>query len=255
MQVTDQIGNVLHFEQSPLRIVSLVPSISELLWDLNLRKELVGVTKFCIHPTALRKEKTIVGGTKNVKVSRVLELAPDLVIANLEENTKEEVKELQQHVPTYVSDINTTDDMAEFVLAIGQICNRHSETTEVLQKLTETLKHLPTRVEKRSAIYLIWNDPFMSIGGDTFIAHMMEKVGYTNCLQDEERYPMLTADDINRIGPDELLLSSEPFPFKEEHREQLQKQFPNIKVKCVDGEVFSWYGSRLYKVKDYLHSI
>ncbi len=255
IQIKDQIGSLLTFKQAPLRIISLVPSISELLWDLGLENELVGVTKFCIHPVNLRKEKIIVGGTKNVKINRVLELQPDLVIANLEENTKEEIEELQRHVPTYVSDINTTDDMLAFIQAIGKLCNRQPQTAEVIKKLSNALADLPKKEEKKSAIYLIWNEPFMSIGGDTFISHMMENVGYVNSLQQEERYPVLTADDIRKIAPEELLLSSEPYPFKEKHREQLQKQFPNIKVKCVDGEAFSWYGSRIYKVKDYLNSI
>jgi ABC-type Fe3+-hydroxamate transport system substrate-binding protein len=255
IQIKDQIGSLLTFKQAPLRIVSLVPSISELLWDLELENELVGVTKFCIHPVNLRKEKITVGGTKNVKISRVLELQPDLVIANLEENTKQEIEELQQQVPTFVSDISTIDDMIAFIQLIGNLCNRQSATTEVIRKLSNTIAELPKKEEKKSAIYLIWNKPFMSIGGDTFISHMMEKVGYVNCLQQEERYPVLTADDIRKIAPEELLLSSEPYPFNEKHRDQLQEQFPNIKVKCVDGEAFSWYGSRLYKVKDYLHSI
>tara|TARA_R110002049_G_scaffold305407_1_gene501976 strand:- start:2459 stop:3229 length:771 start_codon:yes stop_codon:yes gene_type:complete len=254
IQLKDQMGSLLSFKQAPLRIVSLVPSISELIWDLDLHDELVGVTKFCIHPKNLRKEKVTVGGTKNVKLSRLESLKPDLVIANLEENTKDEVEAIAQLFPTYVSDINTVDQMLRFINDMALICNREKEANEIINKINDTISAIPSKTKKKKAIYLIWNDPFMSIGGDTFISHMMEKVGFENCFAKMERYPVLTNEDIKRISPDELWLSSEPFPFKETHRDELQNKFPDINVRLVDGEAFSWYGSRIFKVKNYLSS-
>lgn len=255
IQLKDQIGSLLNFKQAPLRIVSLVPSISELIWDLGLQDELVGITKFCIHPENLRKEKVIVGGTKNVKVERLLALKPDLVIANLEENTKEEIEEIAKLVPTYVSDINTVNDMQQFISDIGIICNKQQESRHILEKIADTLSVLPKKSENRKAIYLIWNDPYMSIGGDTFISNMMNQVGFENCLEKMDRYPQVSDEDIIRISPDELWLSSEPFPFNNNHQKELQNKYPDITVRLVDGEAFSWYGSRIYKAKEYLSSI
>jgi ABC-type Fe3+-hydroxamate transport system substrate-binding protein len=254
IQLKDQLGRMLNFEQSPQKIVSLVPSISELLWDMNLQDELVGVTKFCIHPKDLRAEKAIVGGTKNVKIERLMALQPDFVIANLEENTKDEIEAISKLVPTYISDINSIEEMRAFILDMGKICNRELESKSILKKVKETMDGIIPFHPIRTALYLIWNDPFMSIGNDTFINHMMEKVGYTNCLSNKTRYPVLTESDILELNPSEILLSSEPFPFKENHQIEIQKKFPNSKVKLVDGEAFSWYGSRIFKVKEYLAS-
>ena len=219
IQLKDQLGYVLSFEHVPKKIVSLVPSISELLWDLNLQEELIGVTKFCIHPEQLRRKKTIVGGTKQIKLQRIIDLKPDLVIANLEENTQEE-----------------------------------AERDHYKNSLKETMDAIDPMQPIRTAVYLIWNEPMMSIGNDTFINHMLERIGYKNCMGNKTRYPVLTEEEINQLQPDELLLSSEPYPFNAIHVKEFQHKFPNCKVRKVDGEAFSWYGSRLYKVKNYLTS-
>lgn len=254
IQLKDQMGSLLNFKQAPLCIVSLVPSISELIWDLGLHDELVGVTKFCIHPENLRKDKAIVGGTKNVKIERLLALNPDFVIANLEENTKEEIEIISKLIPTYISDINTVEQMLLFINDIGLICNREKEAEEIAKKISETMAAIPSKPKNKKAIYLIWNEPFMSIGGDTFISHIMQQVGFENCLKEMDRYPTLTFEDIQQISPDEIWLSSEPFPFKEAHQKELQNIFPYVTVRLVDGEAFSWYGSRIFKLKDYLSS-
>jgi len=254
IQLKDQMGRVLIFEQAPHKIVSLVPSISELLWDLNLQNELIGVTKFCIHPETLRAEKIIVGGTKNVKIERLLALKPDFVIANLEENTKEEIEIISAQIPTYISNINSIEEMKVLISDIGRICDRELESKGILEKVQNTMDEIIPIQPKRTALYLIWNDPFMSIGNDTFINHILERVGYKNCVDNKTRYPVLTEEEINQLQPDEILLSSEPYPFNEKHQIEIQKMFPNSNVSIVDGEAFSWYGSRIYKVKEYLTS-
>lgn len=253
IQLKDQMGRLLTFEQPPKRIVSLVPSLSELIWDMNLNTELIGVTKFCVHPDSLRKEKVIVGGTKNVKVDRLITLNPDLVIANQEENTREEIESISKLFPTYISDIKNIEDTLKLVEDVGIICDRKQEARDLTIKINNSLPH--NIQKKRSAIYLIWNDPYMSVGGDTFISHMMKRLGFENCLKSKVRYPLLTEEDILSISPDELLLSSEPYPFKETHLKTIQEQFPKVKVRLVDGEAFSWYGSRIYKVNEYLNSL
>ncbi len=253
MQLKDQMGRLLTFEEPPKRIVSLVPSLSELIWDMNLNTELTGVTKFCVHPELLRKEKVVVGGTKNVKADRIFSLNPELVIANQEENSREEIASIAKFFPTYISDVKNIEDLLKLIQDIGMICNRKREARDLAVKINNSLPH---NVEKKkSAIYLIWNEPYMSVGGDTFISHIMNRVGFENCLKSKERYPLLTKGEIISTSPDELLLSSEPFPFKETHLKTLQEQFPTIKVRLVDGEAFSWYGSRIYKVKEYLNSL
>lgn len=253
IQLKDQMGRLLTFEQPPKRIVSLVPSLSELIWDMNLNTELIGVTKFCVHPESLRKEKVIVGGTKNVKVDRLITLNPDLVIANQEENTREEIESISKLFPTYISDIKNIEDTLNLVEDVGIICDRKQEARDLAIKINTSLPH--NIQKKRSAIYLIWYDPYMSVGGDTFISHMMKRLGYENCLKSKERYPLLTEEDILSISPGELLLSSEPYPYKETHLKTIQEKFPKVKVRLVDGEAFSWYGSRIYKVNEYLNSL
>jgi len=241
------MGQVHRFAERPKRIVSLVPSITELLVDLGLRQNLVGCTKFCVHPIDLKNDTTVVGGTKNVKRLVVESLSPDLIIASKEENVKAQVESLRTTCPVWVSDVVDLKSGAKMNLLLGELYGVSNMIHILNQANAKSLKKhsIPNRGK---ALYFIWKDPYMSVGGDTYIHDVMQAVGYSNACGDQKRYPSLTEEQIKQIDPDHILLSSEPFPFKDQHIAELKALCPNAEVKLVDGEFFSWYGSRMGKL-------
>lgn len=253
MQTTDQIGNSITITAPPQRIVSLVPSITELLVDFGLEDQLVGVTKFCVHPERIRKEKTIIGGTKNINIDRITELQPDLIIANKEENVKEQVDELMESHTVYVSDITTRAEGIAFVESIGAVVGKEDEATEIAEQLR--LRQPLQKDNLPSTLYLIWRKPYMAAGGDTYIHDMLDHYGYANCLHDQHRYHELSKDRIQELNPQVVMLSSEPYPFGEKHITEIQTLLPEAQVVLVDGEAFSWYGTRELKVGRYYEEL
>jgi len=226
-----------------------VPSITETLCYIGLSDQTVGVTKFCIHPSDIKKKSHVIGGTKNPNLTKILSLLPDLIIANKEENRQEDIDFLRQYVPVYTSDIKTSIDHLRFVSDLQTILP-NTEAKNLVDKLTAILPYQENRLIR--SCYLIWKDPWMSIGNDTFIHHLMEKYGYENVCGNVQRYPILSIDDIKATRPEVIFLSSEPFPFKEKHIVDLQKEFPNILIRLVDGELFSWYGPKMLEAHEYL---
>lgn len=242
MEFIDQLNRTIFLPQSPRRIISLVPSQTELLVDLGLEERIVGVTKFCIHPRHLKKQKTIVGGTKNYRFDVIDSLQPDLIIGNKEENDRVGIEKLAAKYPVWMSDIFSLEDNYEMIRQIGEITEKEDRAKELIQKIRFSFE---TPIPKKgTCVYLIWNEPIMVAGQDTFINVMLEKAGFENLI-DESRYPVLEKEDLQRLKPDFLLLSSEPFPFKEKHLDFFRTLLPNSQIKLVDGELFSWYGSRL----------
>jgi ABC-type Fe3+-hydroxamate transport system substrate-binding protein len=237
----------------PKRIVSLVPSQTELLFDLGLDEETVGITKFCVHPEEWFRSKTRVGGTKTINIHKIAELQPDLIIANKEENVKEQIEALNSIAPVWVSDIHNLEDALEMIQTIGKLTDRY-EKAEIIAKLIQhRFDHLNESVKKKlNTLYLIWRKPWMSIGTDTFIHHIMHRAGLENVCKEHNRYPELTNEEIVQLNPALVLLSSEPYPFKEKHIEELQQLLPDAKIMLADGEMFSWYGSRLLHTPTYL---
>ena len=244
MNSVDQLGSAHHFEAVPQRIISLVPSITELLCDLGLRQNLVGCTKFCVHPADLKADTTIVGGTKNVRVETATALRPDIVIASKEENIREQVEALAEVCPAWVSDVTDLDSAADLLTRLGELFGVSERTTRIKLDNERTLTRL-AKSNRGSALYFIWRDPYMSIGGDTYINSVMRRLGYTNSVGDRLRYPALSAEDIQRLSPKHILLSSEPYPFAQKHVRELRDICPTARVELVDGELYSWYGSRL----------
>lgn len=249
----DPTGHSSSITAFPLRIISLVPSITELLYDLELDDRVIGITKFCIHPTQWFQHKKRVGGTKDPHISIIRELAPDLIIANKEENRKEDITILQHEFPTYTTDVNSIEDAIKMIQTIGQITGRQEKAEEIIATINLNLQ--PTGYSTNTAAYLIWKDPYMTVGGDTFINDMMRYAGLENVFQSQKRYPVTDLQTLKEIAPAYLLLSSEPYPFKEKHRTELQEALPHTKVMIVDGEMFSWYGSRMILAGDYLKLI
>ena len=236
--------NVSLINYPPKRIVSLVPSQTELLHYLGLEDEVVGITKFCVHPTEWFHYKTRVGGTKNVNIEKVASLQPDLIIANKEENVKEQIEQLEKIAPVWISDVNTLDEALSMIQSIGEVTNKQEKAFQLADNVRKSFSTLQTNLNI-NVCYLIWKDPYMSIGNDTFINDLLKCCGLHNVFENEERYPTVTIEQIKEKKPEYILLSSEPFPFKQKHIDEINTLIPNAKVLLVDGEMFSWYGSRL----------
>jgi ABC-type Fe3+-hydroxamate transport system substrate-binding protein len=236
------------------RIVSLVPSLTELLADLGLDDEVVGLTRFCVRPPGWKDRKTIVGGTKKVAFDRVRDLEPDLVIANREENTREDIEAIAELAPVHLTDISTlTEGLAE-IKAIGEITGRAERADEMVAEIERRFDALPAFEPVRAA-YLIWTRPWMSVGGDTFIHDLMRRAGLINVFGDRTRYPEVDLAEIGTAGADVVLLSTEPYPFDETHVASFQNGLPGLRAALVDGEMFSWYGSRLLHAPAYIEEL
>lgn len=259
MKLVDQMGREIHCAVPPKRIVSLVPSQTEYLYDLGLGNRVVGITKFCVHPNEWFRSKTRIGGTKTVAIDKVKALKPDLIIGNKEENTKSDIEQLENIAPTWMSDIFTLEDSFQMMLKIGRLVDLEDKSKEIVQAIKEAFDDLKASPKLRSiqgkrVLYLIWKDPYMGAANQTFIHHLLTDIlGLENTLKMENRYPEIT--DISKINPDFIFLSSEPYPFKDKHLKEICKNSSNTKAFLVDGEYFSWYGSRLLNAPIYFQQL
>ncbi|HEX7904542.1 MAG TPA: helical backbone metal receptor [Chitinophagaceae bacterium] len=251
----DQTGQNISLDTIPQRIISLVPSQTELLSDLELQQEVAGITKFCVHPAVWFTTKTRVGGTKRLKMDIIHQLQPDLIIANKEENVKEQVEELRQHYPTWVSDINDLEDAYEMIEQVGIMTGKAAKANEINRHIKNNFSQLILPGPRLRAAYLVWQKPYMTIGGDTFIHVMMKSAGFENIFSNKIRYPEITIEDLQKANCELLLLSSEPFPFNQKHIHELTPLLPGTKIIVVDGEMFSWYGSRLLQAPAYFEKL
>lgn len=243
--VIDQMNRRVEVPVQPLRIVSLVPSQTELLYALGLSEEVVGQTLFCIHPEQMHKHKPRVGGTKNVNIDKVRALNPDLIIANKEENDEQTIRKLSELFPVWISDIVGLDSAIDMILKVGALVGKGAAATELTRKIQAGFQSVSVH-QSKTCVYLIWRKPWMAAGHDTFIHEMLERLGLHNLAQSfHSRYPELTPEWLFEVQPQVLLLSSEPYPFKEKHLEELRQLCPDARILLVDGELFSWYGSRL----------
>lgn len=253
---TDQIGTELTFETSPKRIVSLVPSQTELLYELGLESSIVGITKFCVHPFHLKSTKKIVGGTKKVHHEKIRLLQPDIIICNKEENTLEIVEALRKICPVWVTDIQTIEDNFQMISDFGQLFNCRTEAQKWNDKLAFALADFRNFIQNQpvqKVAYYIWKNPYMVAGSGTYINEILQLNHFQNIYADKEgRYPEVEIRKMRLEGdPDLVLLSSEPFPFKDEDAFELGRYTHHAKTVFVDGEMFSWYGSRLLKAFTY----
>lgn len=255
-------GNLVSWEEPPRRIVSLVPSQTELLFDLGLGDRVVGVTRFCVHPAEAKRDKTVIGGTKDFRAERIAELEPDLVIGNKEENTREGIAELAERWPVWISDVADLEGALGMIREVGALTDASTAADRMAEQIRSRFEVLRAKAvvgesgaESRVA-YLIWRDPYMVAGGGTFIDSMLRCAGWLNAFGDLERYPEVTMEQLIDGGVDRVLLSSEPYPFKERHVLELRDALPDCTdVRLVDGEIFSWYGSRLLDAPTYLRSL
>lgn len=252
----DMLGRTIILpERNEPKIVSLVPSQTELLYDLGLEKQIVGQTLFCIHPKESFEKATKVGGTKKLNLKKIEAINPDIIIANKEENSKEEIEFLSARFTVWVSDINTLEDNYLFIQRMGELFNKTGQAAFINQQIKMSMAIFQGRsVNLGSAVYFIWNNPLMVAGKSTFIHQMLKTAGFDNSII-ENRYPEISEEDLVNLSPKTILLSSEPFPFKKKHKEEFQKLLPNAKVIIVDGEMFSWYGSRLKYAASYFNQL
>jgi len=247
--IKDQTGYEMKLNKPVKRIVSLVPSHTELLIDLVGVEKVVGRTKFCIYPKVEVSNIPVIGGTKQFSFEKIEELAPDLIIANKEENYKEGVELLREKCPVWTSDIFNLADNYEMITAIGNLIDAESKASHIIKQTKTTLSSVQN-TKRGSVLYFIWQKPYMVVGKETFIDHLLTHLGYENqCLT--TRYPEMDLDKLSALNPDFVFLSSEPFPFQKQHLQDFQKIFPTSKIVLVDGEMFSWYGSRLLSAGDY----
>jgi len=251
----DQMGKDISIPFPPKRIISLVPSQTELLFDLDLEEYIVGTTKFCVHPSDKVKRKEKIGGTKKFNLEKINALQPDLIIGNKEENYSEGIQALQQHYPVWMSDIYTLEDACSMIKGIAEITNKVERGEEIAGEILRRFASYEPLPNHASAAYLIWNEPLMVAANETFIHEMLTRFGVTNAFGQLTRYPEVTIQQLIQTKPDFIFLSSEPYPFKEKHIAAFSDSLPNSRVLIVDGEYFSWYGSRLLKAPEYFKEL
>jgi len=256
---SDQLGTLHRFENTPKRIVSLVPSQTELLYDLGLEDAIVGITKFCVHPVHFKATKQIIGGTKQVKFDKIRALHPDIIIANKEENTLEMVEELSAICPVWVTNVITLEDNFQMIADFGQLLNKRTEAQKWMDKINFAFQDFRNFIKDqpvKKVAYFIWANPYMVAGKETFINELLKLNHYKNIYEQKGRYPEIELKKIRMEGdPDLVFLSSEPFPFKDEHAFEIGRFTQQAKTIFVDGEYFSWHGSRLVKAFEYFKKL
>lgn len=235
------------------KIISLVPSQSELLWDLGLREELIGITKFCIHPDEMFKSVSRIGGTKTINLEKIRALKPDLIIANKEENEKEQIEALQKEFNVHVTEVYTLEDAYNMIAEVGEMVGKKETSLSLIENIKTEFAKLNRPANPKRVVYFIWKNPYMVAGKNTIIDDLLLRAGYVNAVE-KARYPEMTLDAVKELNPDYIFLSSEPFPFSEKHKAGFDFM-PGEKITIVDGEMFSWYGSRLLKAPAWFKSL
>jgi ABC-type Fe3+-hydroxamate transport system substrate-binding protein len=230
------------------RIVSLVPSLTELLCDLGLADHLVGRTGFCIHPRETVKRIPKIGGTKDVDIDKVRAAAPTHLVGNIDENRREQVDALARFVPhVIVTHPNTPEDNLELFRLLGGIFQREAEAEQLaaaFRAAREELRRTTQSLPRQRVLYLIWKDPWMTVARDTYVSAMLAAAGWdTQPAKSTQRYPAIEAAAPWRADIDRVLLSTEPYRFAEKHLTEAAACFGKP-AQLIDGEMVSWYGSR-----------
>jgi len=246
----DALGRDVAYTYPPERIIALDPAITETLYHFGLDEQIVGRTRFCIHPKEKVKNALNIGGTKDIKMERIHELNPDLIIAEKEENTKEMVEELEKHYPVYVCEIQTVEDGIHLLEELGDLTGCVNKAKALHSKVDEAFSTLP-QIDPLRVAYMIWKRPYMAVGRDTYINHTLEKMGFINPFAEyDDRYPVVTEQDLQEASLDYIFLSSEPYPFRDKNHGEFQSFVPDVIPVNIDGQMF-WYGARMLKAADY----
>ena len=247
------MGTKVSLTFPPKRVVSLVPSQTELLHDLGLDEEVIGITKFCVEPISWHQSKAKIGGTKNLRFDVIDSLSPDLIFGNKEENEKSSIEMLRKKYPVWMSDVITFKDALTMIISVSELCNKKVRGENMVAEIEKRFQKIAKK--EATVLYLIWRDPWMGVGANTFIDSMIAVLGYKNILASHSRYPIINLDHARELNPEHIFLSSEPYPFEEKHVDELKSKFPATRISLVDGQYFSWYGSRLLKAPDYFNQL
>lgn len=251
----DQLNNKIKLNTTPKRIISIVPSQSEFLWQIGIRNQLIGITKFCIHPKEMFNKIERIGGTKKLNINKIRSLKPDLIIANKEENNQQEIEFLQKEFNVWISDIYNFNDAFYMMKKLSVILNKESETQKLITTIKASLKPIKNIFKNITVAYFIWNKPYMVAANNTYINFVLNYLGLKNTAHNLQRYPEVNEVILKKINPNICFLSSEPYPFKQKHIIELQQILPASKIIIVDGEVFSWYGSRILQLADFVKQL
>ena len=251
----DQMGRTVQVPSQIERIISLVPSQTELLFDLGLADKIVGITKFCIHPADQCKEVVKVGGTKQYKRALIDQLKPDLIIGNKEENEAVQIEALTKDYPVWMSDIYNLQDALAMIEQIGHLTSTQTKAGDLLKAIKQDFTKIQSPKQRLKVAYFIWREPYMLAANDTFIHEMLLAAGFDNAFAHLSRYPSIELSDLKNYPLDLIFLSSEPFPFKKKYFPPFQEVLPEVPIQVVDGEMFSWYGSRLLKAAKYFNTL
>ena len=248
--VTDHIGRTITYNFPPKQIISLCPGITETLYALQLEPEIIGRSKYCIYPKDKVGNAQVIGGTKEINIAKIRELKPDLIIVEKEENTKDIVELLEKDYPVYVAEVQSISDAYRMVTSIGDLTNRNVEARRLAGKIQTEFLALP-QVKGKRAAYVIWKEPYMVVGRDTYIQSVLDEMGFINpFISLKSRYPIVTVEDFQNAELDYVLLATEPYSFEDKHKDEFQKMMPNAIPIIVDGEMF-WYGARMIKAARY----
>ena len=248
-EIIDHLGRTVVYEFPPKRIVTLCPGITETLFGIGLENEIVGRTRYCIYPEHA-KDVPAVAGTKDLKLDKIHELQPDLIIMEKEENTKEMVETLAEFYPVYVAEVQTIDEAYRMITDMGTLTDREKQAQSLHADIKQAFAELPTIPPARVA-YVIWQKPYMVAGKTTYINTLLQELGFiTPFAESDDRYPVLTEEQFKEANLDLVLLSSEPYPFKEKQQLQFQEMLPDSNIQLIDGEMF-WYGVRMLEGAKY----
>ncbi|MBE2246939.1 MAG: ABC transporter substrate-binding protein [Candidatus Competibacteraceae bacterium] len=242
--------------QYPKRIVSLVPSQTEFLFDIGLHDRVIGITNYCVHPKEWAQTKIRIGGPKDFSIDAIRLLNPDLIIANKEENNQDKILLLKKYYPVWISDVRSVQHAFDMMTRIGEMVKKTKETSEIITKCHHNFQRIQPISKPLRVVYLIWRNPYMTINHDTFIHDMLTSCGFLNCFANEtSRYPIITDDKLRNAKPDLVILPSEPFPFSQRHVDEIRSIIPKSRFFLVKGEMFSWYGSRMIKFVPYVNKL
>jgi len=244
-------------DSPPRRIVSLVPSLTETVVHLGLRSDLVACTSFCVEPPSLHREVSLIGGTKDFDVPRILALQPTHVLANQEENTRELVELLMEQVPTLVTFPKGPADVPFMLRSMGEFLDRQAQADSLASEIESTLDLAVGGAGRpKRFLYLIWRAPYMIAGSDSYISRLLEWAGWQNAYQGDERYPALSVEQINQLKPDHIFLSTEPFAFRTRHIKILKDDgIVTGSVSKIDGQLCSWFGWRTLEALNYVRRL
>ena len=252
--VLDVRGRAFYFSEPPRRVISLVPSLTETLFDLGAGESVIAITDFCIFPPDLALPR--VGGTKNPRVDEIRALAPDLVHMNLEENLRRHAEAIEGFAPVFVSEPKSVEDVIALIGQLGAMHEGRERAAELAEEMRAQLRAMPKRAFTFACP--IWKNPWMWCGGDTYVSRLVEAAGGTNVLAARERYPQLALEDVLAMKPDLMFLPDEPYPFSGEDAVGLRGHAvsgsmnpmtskPRNQLTVIGpfpGHLFTWHGTR-----------